>query len=75
MMNDGLETIVTIEHVRKAGVCTRGARAWAARHGFDYRRFLLHGYPADEIEAIGDALALKVVAIARAAASNQGDKR
>ncbi len=53
--------------MRKAGgMCARGARAWAQRHGFDYMVFLRDGYPASAIEAVGDALGCRVAAVARA---------
>lgn len=61
-MND---PIVTIEHVRKAKLCTRGAREWAKANGLDYVQFLNYGYPASVLEATGDALVNKVIEIAR----------
>lgn len=61
-MND---PIVTIEHIRKARMCSRGARMWFARNGLDYMTFLTQGYPASVIEATGDALGKQVAAIAR----------
>lgn len=60
-----LDPVVTIEHVRKAKLCTRGAREWAKVNGLDYVHFLNHGYPASVLEATGDALVSKVVEIAR----------
>ena len=45
-------------------MCSRGARAFFARHGLDYGRFLREGLPAEQIRATGDAMALQVVAIA-----------
>lgn len=68
------DPIVHVRHIREARMCSRGARAWAQRHGFDYMTFLNHGYPASEIEATGDALGIQVAAIARAeAAGKDGD--
>lgn len=68
-MTDPLDPIVKIEHVRKALMCSRGARAWAQRHGFNYMHFLVIGYPASAVEATGDALGIKVAALARADAA------
>lgn len=59
------DPLVTIEHVRKAMLCARGARQWFTRHGLDYSHFLNHGYPASVIESKNDALGRRVAAIAR----------
>jgi hypothetical protein len=68
------DPIVRIEHIRKARMCSRGARMWAQRHGLDYMTFLNQGYPASVLEATGDALGKQVAAIARAeAAGIDGD--
>ena len=34
------DLIVTIAHVRAAGLCVNGSRAWFTRHGLDFRAFL-----------------------------------
>ncbi len=60
------DVIITIDHVRAAGYCVAGARAWFARHGLDFRAFLAHGLPAAVFLATGDAQALRLVAYARA---------
>jgi hypothetical protein len=52
-------------HVRAAGFCAAGARTWLERHRIDLMRFIHQGVPASELEATGDALALRVAAIAR----------
>ena len=56
---------VTIEHIRAAKLCAKGARAWFEYHGFSWPDFLANGKSGDELAATGDALALKVVACAR----------
>lgn len=58
------EPLVKLHHVRAAGLCASGLRAWAHAHAFDIRR-LRQGVPASEIEAMHDALADRVVACAR----------
>jgi hypothetical protein len=58
-------TIVTMQHVRKAKMCSRGARAFFARHGLDWAEFRRVGLPASVIEATGDAMAIKVCEVAR----------
>jgi len=57
---------ITIDHVRAAGLCVNGSRAWFARHDLDFRSFLREGLSAEELLATGDAMALRVVQYARA---------
>ncbi|MCR6497102.1 hypothetical protein LJB71_14800 [Thermomonas sp. S9] len=59
------DVTVTIAHVRAAGMCVHGARTWFARHGLDFRAFLREGIPAQVMLATGDAMALRVVEVAR----------
>lgn len=66
------DVIVTTAHLRSAGLCARGGREWAARYGLDWHAFRAQGIPAAELEATGDALALKVAAIARAEGQDNG---
>ncbi len=58
-------TIVTMRHIRSAKLCASGARDWFKQYGFSWSDFLENGKPVEELEATGDALALKVTAIAR----------
>ncbi len=64
--------IATIAHLREAGLCARGGREWAARYGLDWNTFRTQGLPVETLEATGDALALKVAAVARAAEKQHG---
>ena len=57
--------IVTMRHIRQARMCSRGTRAFFARHGLDWSQFLSEGLPAEKFEATGDAMALRVVEVAR----------
>lgn len=50
----------TIQDIRDAGLCTRGARAWFAAHNLDFRAFLLNGMDVTIIEAIDDHFAQMV---------------
>lgn len=59
------QVMVKMEHARAARMCSRGARAFAVRHGLDWGRFLKEGLPAEQIEATGDAMAMQVVEVAR----------
>ena len=57
--------IVKVRHVRAAMYCTRGMRAWLQLHGFDVNDFVKNGMPVEQMEATGDAMALRVAAVAR----------
>lgn len=59
------QVIVRMEHVRDARMCSRGARAFFARHNLDWQTFIKDGLPAEVIAATGDAMALQVVEVAR----------
>jgi arsenate reductase-like glutaredoxin family protein len=58
-------TIVRVKHIRQAGYCASGARAWFQRHGIDYPDFLKNGIDAERILAIGDHLGSVVVECAK----------
>lgn len=73
------EIRITMQHVRAAklggvGVlCASGVRDWCARHDIDLRQLAEQGMPISQAEAIDDAYAQRVVAIARAEAeANNG---
>ncbi|MBS0212300.1 MAG: hypothetical protein JSR26_03850 [Proteobacteria bacterium] len=59
------DAIATIAHIRAAGLCARGARAWAARHGFDWSAFLRDGVSVARLEALDDPFAARVIAEVR----------
>jgi len=59
------DLIVTIAHVRAAGLCVNGSRVWFVRHGLDFRAFLREGLDAQTLLATNDAMALRVVEHAR----------
>lgn len=56
--------IITIDHIRAAGMCARQSRVWAARHGIDWTDFLTNGIPEEVLLATGDVLAAQVVEVA-----------
>jgi len=60
-MSETKPVTVTIDDARAAGLCTRGGRLWAERHGLDWRAFLQHGISAEALLATGDAMALRAV--------------
>jgi hypothetical protein len=51
--------------MRALGYCLRGCRAFYAAHGLDWRRCLREGTPGEQLAATGDAMALKVLDLAR----------
>ncbi len=56
--------IVTMRDVRKAKMCSVGARAFFIRHGLDWGDFLKNGIDAKIVMATGDAMAQRVVEVA-----------
>lgn len=51
--------------LRRAKMCSGGAREFFARHDLDWDEFLKNGVPVGLIEATGDAMAMKVVEAVR----------
>jgi hypothetical protein len=52
---------------RSGVLCAAGIRTWMDRHGLDLRRFLDEGLPVEQFEALDDAFARRLAAIAREA--------
>ncbi|MGH8038292.1 MAG: hypothetical protein ACREPD_11160 [Stenotrophomonas sp.] len=64
--------LVTVAHARAAklgeqqGVlCAAGIRTWMVRHDLDIRQFLDAGLPVEQFEALDDAFAQRLAALAR----------
>ncbi len=62
---------ITIKHCRKAQkngeqICAAGIKAFCARHNLSMRDLCGEGIDAEKIIATDDAMALKIVEIARA---------
>lgn len=55
----------------RPGFCRDKSKAWARRHGIDWRSFLRQGIPASRLEATGDAFALALVRWARECESRE----
>lgn len=60
-----MPVIVWMHHVRKAGMCSSGAREFFIRHGLDWNNFLRNGIDADILDRMNDAMATQVTTIAR----------
>lgn len=56
--------IVKMCDIRAAKMCTRGARTWFDKQGFDYSDFLKNGIDAAKFIATEDPMALQVVEVA-----------
>lgn len=64
-------TQITVRHLRLAKMCARSARPWFARQGLSWDTFIAEGYDADTLRATGDALALKVIAVAESEVTSE----
>lgn len=64
--------IVTMKHIRQAGLCSRGLRQFADIHGFDFSDFLKNGMPLDKVRLIDDAMVQAVADIAEAEGQQNG---
>ena len=64
---------VTIDHVRRAGFCVRGARRFADSHGFDFRKLLEEGIEVSEAEKIDDEMVRRVLAVRRRMEAESGE--
>ncbi len=59
------DVIVTMRDIRAAKMCSQGSRDFFQRHGIDWSDFLKSGVSAELLESTGDAMALRVVEVAR----------
>lgn len=62
-----IEVNVTVKDVRNTQIfyCGSGLHAWFKRNNLDFVKFLDSGISSTELEATGDAMALRAVEIAR----------
>lgn len=67
------ELIVTVEDVRAAKMCVRGARQWFSLHRLDFADFLAHGLPKSTLAALNDELANRVIEKAEARAAGDDE--
>lgn len=65
-MSERTGVLVKMEHVRRAKMCSRGARAFFARHNLNFDEFLVTGLDSSLIRATKDAMAIKVAELAEA---------
>lgn len=60
-----MTVIVKMQDIHAARFCSSGARVWLKHQGIDVLDFIRNGVPVERFEETGDAMALKVAAIAR----------
>jgi hypothetical protein len=51
--------------LRAAKVCSKGARVFCQRQNIDWSLFLKNGVESEVLEKTGDAMAIRVVEVAR----------
>ena len=56
---------IYMSDIRKAKMCSVGARAFFLRQGWDWQDFLKNGIELSVVESSKDAMALQVVEVAR----------
>lgn len=56
---------VRLRHIQAARLCSRGARKWFTDRGLDWSDFLKNGIAAQTLIDTNDALADRVIAVAR----------
>lgn len=59
---------IVMNDIRKTFKCRRetgSARLFFMRHNLNWKNFLKEGVAVEEVEATGDAMALKVIEVAR----------
>lgn len=66
---------VLIEDCRVLGLCKPGVKKFITRYALDLRRFVKQGLPEEELLALDNALATKVVEQARARERTHGTVR
>lgn len=65
------EPQVFMRHIRKAKICSGGARDWWAHNGLIWTDFLAGGISGEKLLETGDPFAKRVVEIARAERDGQ----
>jgi len=57
--------MITLRDVHASGMCSRGTKKFLSRHGYDVMTFIRVGVPDEFLIKTGDAMALRVVEVAR----------
>jgi len=65
-------TTVTVHDLKAMAYCNRGSRPFFERHGLDWGDFVRNGIDAELLIATGDAMALRLVDVAKGRESVEG---
>lgn len=60
-----MTVLVTMTDIRAAHMCGPGTRRFFKRHNMNWQEFITNGLPEEDFIATGDAMAMKVVEVAR----------
>lgn len=53
--------IITVDDLRKCGMCASGVRQWFIAHNLDFKDFLANGMAASKFLDTGDAMGARAV--------------
>jgi hypothetical protein len=59
------DLLVTVDDLRAASMCVRGAKQWFRLHKLDFASFLAIGLPASTLAALNDEMADRAIAMAK----------
>lgn len=62
---------IYMRHIRKAGMCSGGAREFFQQNGLSWSEFLTDGIAIEKLEATNDAMAMQVCETARKEAESK----
>lgn len=57
--------VITIEDLRRCGMCSSGVRRWFIAHNLDFKNFLENGMLASKFIETGDALGIRAAETVR----------
>lgn len=64
-MSETKPLVIFMTDIRAASMCSRGARAFFIRNNLDWSDFLKNGIEGEKLSGTGDAMAIRVVEVAR----------
>ncbi|MEN3144642.1 hypothetical protein ABDF71_21870 [Ochrobactrum sp. WV_118_8] len=59
------DLVISMEDLRKCGMCASGVRRWFLDHNLDFKDFLANGIASSALVELGDALGLRAVELTR----------
>lgn len=67
--------ICTVQHAKMLGYCAKGMRRYLKDKGIDYLKFVREGMDSDVFSALNDAMADKLVEVAKNEEIKHGRRR